>query len=144
MKPAFQRNIYNEINDALIVIKKIRNLACLFYDLLNFILSADKLEAVFTLLEAFGNSRTIMNTSATDVIQIISFDFDHIGQIVSASVQAMMMEKSRIVRRPESEPTFNIMCQMFAGLDATLRLVFSVPISSGIRNDIQVCALFTR
>ena len=49
--------------------------------------SADKLNSVFTLLDAFGNSRTIMNTSATKFSSLFSLDFDHSGQIASASVQ---------------------------------------------------------
>lgn len=49
--------------------------------------SVEKLNAISTLLEAFGNSRTVMNTNATRFTQIFSLDFDHSGQIASASVQ---------------------------------------------------------
>ena len=49
--------------------------------------SVEKLQAVFTLLDAFGNSRTIMNTSASKYTSITSLDFDHSGQIAAASVQ---------------------------------------------------------
>ena len=47
----------------------------------------EKLNAISTLLEAFGNSRTVMNTNATRFTQMFSLDFDHAGQIASASVQ---------------------------------------------------------
>ena len=50
--------------------------------------SADKLNSVFTLLDAFGNSRTIMNTSATKFSSLFSLDFDHTGQIAAANIQA--------------------------------------------------------
>ena len=42
---------------------------------------------MFTLLDAFGNSRTVMNTSATRYTSLLSLDFDHAGIIASASVQ---------------------------------------------------------
>jgi len=47
----------------------------------------EKLNAVHLLLDTFGGSRTISNTSTTNYTQISSFSFDHSGQIVSASFQ---------------------------------------------------------
>jgi myosin-18 len=51
----------------------------------------------------------------------VSVDFDTSGQIVSASIQALMLEKTRVVRRPEGEPNFNIFYQMLSGLDPKTR-----------------------
>jgi len=47
----------------------------------------EKLSAVHVLLDTFGGSRTISNTSTTNFTQISTFYFDHSGQIVSASFQ---------------------------------------------------------
>lgn len=47
----------------------------------------EKWQALSTLLEAFGNSPTIMNGSATRFSQILSLDFDQAGQVASASIQ---------------------------------------------------------
>lgn len=85
------------------------------------ILTVEKLTAVSTLMEAFGNSRTILNTNASRYAQLTTLDFDHSGQISSASVQVFMFEKSRVVRRPEGEPSFHVFYQMLAGLDSALK-----------------------
>jgi hypothetical protein len=55
----------------------IKNSFALFY----------RLTAIHLLLEAFGNSRTVMNATATRFTEIFSVDFDHSGLIVSASIQ---------------------------------------------------------
>lgn len=47
----------------------------------------DKLNAISTLMDAFGNSRSILNTNASRYGQLTTLDFDHSGQIVSASIQ---------------------------------------------------------
>ena len=49
--------------------------------------SVEKLNAMTILIEAFGNSRTILNTTASRFSQLTTIDYDHSGQIVSASVQ---------------------------------------------------------
>ena len=36
-----------------------------------------------------------------------------------------MLEKCRLVRRPEGEPSFHVLYQMLAGIDMTLRLFHS-------------------
>lgn len=51
--------------------------------------SGEKLNAIYTLLEAFGNCRTVMNANATRFTQLFSIDLDHSGQIASASLQVM-------------------------------------------------------
>lgn len=52
-----------------------------------FALAAEKWQALYTILEAFGNSGTSLNANATRFSQIISLDFDQAGQVASASVQ---------------------------------------------------------
>ena len=84
-------------------------------------LTVDKVAAISTLLEAFGNTRTIINANATRFSLLYSLDFDSAGQIASASIQTMLLEKSRVVRRPEGEPSFNVFYQMMAGLDSKTR-----------------------
>ncbi|XP_071328033.1 unconventional myosin-XVIIIa isoform X4 [Trachinotus anak] len=85
------------------------------------IFSAEKWQAVYTILEAFGNSSTAMNTNASHFSHVVSLDFDQAGQVASASIQTMLLEKLRVSRRPEGESTFNIFYYMMAGADSTLR-----------------------
>lgn len=53
----------------------------------NKILSVEKLNAINTIMEAFGNTKTCMNNNSTRFTQLFSLDFDHTGMIASASIQ---------------------------------------------------------
>jgi len=59
--------------------------------------AVDKLNAVHLLLDTFGGSRTISNTSTSNFTQLTTLDFDHSGQIVSASIQVKDLCVSIIV-----------------------------------------------
>ncbi|XP_069699013.1 unconventional myosin-XVIIIa isoform X2 [Periplaneta americana] len=87
----------------------------------NKVVTVEKLNAISTVLEAFGNSRTVLNTNATRFTQIFSLDFDQSGQIASASIQVLLAERSRVARRPEGEPTFHIFYRLLAGVEGSLR-----------------------
>ncbi|NXI76302.1 MY18A protein, partial [Rhipidura dahli] len=85
------------------------------------VLSVEKWQALYTILEAFGNSSTGMNGNATRFSQIISLDFDQAGQVASASVQTLLLEKLRVARRPANEATFNVFYYLLSCSDSTLR-----------------------
>nr|XP_020818939.1 unconventional myosin-XVIIIa isoform X13 [Phascolarctos cinereus] len=87
----------------------------------NKVFSVEKWQALYTILEAFGNSPTIMNGNASRFSQILSLDFDQAGQVASASVQTMLLEKLRVARRPSNEATFNVFYYLLACGDSTLR-----------------------
>nr|XP_055063928.1 unconventional myosin-XVIIIa isoform X5 [Misgurnus anguillicaudatus] len=83
--------------------------------------SGEKWQAVYTALEAFGNSSTAMNGNASRFSHIVSLDFDQAGQVASASIQTMLLEKFRVTRRPEGESSFNVFYYLMAGADASLK-----------------------
>ncbi|XP_054650651.1 unconventional myosin-XVIIIa isoform X7 [Dunckerocampus dactyliophorus] len=85
------------------------------------IFSAEKWQAVYTILEAFGNTSTSMNANASRFSHIVSLDFDQAGQVSSASIQTMLLEKMRVSRRPENESTFHVFYYMMDGADSNLR-----------------------
>lgn len=51
---------------------------------------AEKWQAVYTVLEAFGNASTCMNGSASRFSHIVSLDFDQAGLVTSASIQVQI------------------------------------------------------
>ncbi|TFJ99492.1 homeobox protein SIX5 [Platysternon megacephalum] len=85
------------------------------------VFSVEKWQALYTILEAFGNSSTSMNGNATRFSQIVSLDFDQAGQMASASIQTMLLEKLRVTKRPANEATFNVFYYLLAGTDNALR-----------------------
>ncbi|XP_058019822.1 unconventional myosin-XVIIIa [Ahaetulla prasina] len=85
------------------------------------VFSVEKWQALYTILEAFGNSSTSLNSNATRFSQIISLDFDQAGQVASASVQTMLLEKLRVAKRPSNEATFNVFYYLLACPDNALR-----------------------
>ncbi|XP_064022084.1 unconventional myosin-XVIIIa isoform X7 [Pogoniulus pusillus] len=85
------------------------------------VFSAEKWQALHTILEAFGNSSTGMNSNATRFSQIISLDFDQAGQVASASIQTLLLEKLRVAKRPANEATFNIFYYLLSCSDSALR-----------------------
>jgi myosin XVIII len=87
----------------------------------NKLLTAEKVNAINTILEAFGNTKTIINTNATRFTQIFSLDFDHSGQIGSASVQILLMEKIRAGRRVNNESPFHVITRLLAGAEGHLK-----------------------
>lgn len=62
-----------------------------------------------------------MNSNATRFTQLFSLDFDQSGQIASASLQVLLLEKSRIGRRANGDPTFHAVYRLLAGAEGALR-----------------------
>ncbi|KAL8198976.1 UNVERIFIED_CONTAM: Unconventional myosin-XVIIIa [Gekko kuhli] len=85
------------------------------------VFSVEKWQALYTILDALGNSGTSLNGNATRFSQIISLDFDQAGQVASASVQTMLLEKLRVAKRPANEATFNVFYYLLACPDNALR-----------------------
>ena len=85
------------------------------------IITVEKLNSIFLLLEAFGNCRTSLNSNATRFTNIFSLDFDQSGQIAAGSIQVLMPERERVTRRPDGEPSFNVFYELVAGATGELR-----------------------
>ncbi|XP_062717161.1 unconventional myosin-XVIIIa isoform X3 [Aedes albopictus] len=86
------------------------------------VLTVEKVSALSVILEAFGNAQSYSNKNATKCTQIINLDFDHCGQIASASVQILLLERIKIIRQIESEQqTFHVFTRLLLGSENHLR-----------------------
>ncbi|XP_069850333.1 unconventional myosin-XVIIIb [Dipodomys merriami] len=83
--------------------------------------AVDKIRAAFTVLRAFGSACTNHSHAATKFAMAMSLDFSATGRITAAQLQTMLLETSRVGRRPEGEGNFQVFSQMLAGLDLDLR-----------------------
>ena len=59
--------------------------------------SDQKLEAIYALLEAFGNVSTPRNHNASRFTLLFSMDFDSAGLLTGASVQVCVLKLSLII-----------------------------------------------
>ncbi|KAI9580281.1 hypothetical protein GQX74_000274 [Glossina fuscipes] len=87
----------------------------------NNFLNAEKVNSVNAILEAFGNTKTCLNSNATRLTQLLSLDFDQTGQIASASIQVLLPERQRAGRRLPNERSFHIMTRLLAGACGSLQ-----------------------
>ncbi|NXX49327.1 MY18B protein, partial [Tricholaema leucomelas] len=83
--------------------------------------SVEKIQAMFTILAAFGSVTTSSSSSSTRFSMLLSLDFNATGQITAAHLQTMLLERSRIAQQPHGESNFNIFPMLLAGLDVAQR-----------------------
>uniref|UniRef100_A0A670ZYD6 Myosin motor domain-containing protein n=1 Tax=Pseudonaja textilis TaxID=8673 RepID=A0A670ZYD6_PSETE len=103
--------------------------------------TVEKIQAVFTVLRAFGTVSAGPNRTATRFSMVLALDFSASGHVTAAHLQTMLLERARVAQQPEGEGTFNVFSQMLAGLgmESTLHL-HQVAESScfGIRASLKV------
>uniref|UniRef100_A0A8B9ICR7 Myosin XVIIIB n=1 Tax=Anser brachyrhynchus TaxID=132585 RepID=A0A8B9ICR7_9AVES len=83
--------------------------------------SVEKIQAMFTVLGAFGSVTTSHSSSSTRFSMVLSLDFSAAGRITAAHLQTMLLERGRVARQPPGESNFNVFPLMLAGLDAAQR-----------------------
>ncbi|XP_066835411.1 unconventional myosin-XVIIIb isoform X3 [Anser cygnoides] len=83
--------------------------------------SVEKIQAMFTVLGAFGSVTTGHSSSSTRFSMVLSLDFSAAGRITAAHLQTMLLERGRVARQPPGESNFNVFPLMLAGLDAAQR-----------------------
>ncbi|NXL04753.1 MY18B protein, partial [Mesembrinibis cayennensis] len=83
--------------------------------------SVEKIQAMFTVLGAFGSVTTSHSSSSTRFSMVLSLDFNATGRITAAHLQTMLLEKGRVAQQPHGESSFNVFPLMLAGLDAAHR-----------------------
>ncbi|KFP88850.1 Unconventional myosin-XVIIIb, partial [Acanthisitta chloris] len=83
--------------------------------------SVEKIQAMYTVLGAFGAVTTRHSSSSTRFSMVLSLDFSATGQITAAHLQTLLLERARVTQQPDGESNFNIFPLMLAGLDVADR-----------------------
>ncbi|TGZ62136.1 hypothetical protein CRM22_007614 [Opisthorchis felineus] len=97
-------------------------------------ITAERLRALFSLLDAFTSSRILLNTNASRTIRLFSVEFTDIKSTVNTAssgdsrlvisgltTRLLLFDRTRVTERPEGEPNFHIFYYFLAGLDSTSR-----------------------
>ncbi|XP_014730346.1 PREDICTED: unconventional myosin-XVIIIb [Sturnus vulgaris] len=83
--------------------------------------TVEKIQAMFTVLGAFGSVTTSHSSSSTRFSMVLSLDFSATGQVTAAHLQTLLLESARVAQQPEGESSFNIFPLLLAGLDVAER-----------------------
>ncbi|XP_078410574.1 unconventional myosin-XVIIIb-like [Cetorhinus maximus] len=83
--------------------------------------TVEKIQAMFTILRAFGTRSTPQNNTTTRFSMVMSLDFSQAGRVSAAHLQTMLLERIHVSQPPNCEGTFNVFYQMLAGLDLSFR-----------------------
>ncbi|KAH7905136.1 glycosyltransferase family 2 protein [Hygrophoropsis aurantiaca] len=87
---------------------------------------AGQIKALNTLLDSFGNAKTVMNPNASRHTRCLELHFNDRGRIDSAKVLAFALDKSRLGRLPHEERSFHVFYQFLAGATAQERDHFNL------------------
>ncbi|KAG6373915.1 glycosyltransferase family 2 protein [Boletus reticuloceps] len=87
---------------------------------------ASQVKALHTLLDAFGNAKTVSNPNASRHSRYLELHFNDRGRIESAKVLPFALDKSRIGRLTHEERTFHIFYQFLAGAAPQERDYFNI------------------
>lgn len=73
-------------------------------------------------LEAFGNAKTIRNNNSSRFGRWTEINFSHRGQIIGASIENYLLEKSRVVEVGRNERNYHIFYQLCYNMSTQLSL----------------------
>ncbi|KAF8906646.1 glycosyltransferase family 2 protein [Mucidula mucida] len=82
---------------------------------------AEQVKAVTTVLDSFGNSKTLMSPNASRHIRYLELHFNERGRIAAAKVLAFGLDKSRLNRLAHEERSYHIFYQFLAGATSAER-----------------------
>ncbi|XP_069070803.1 unconventional myosin-XVIIIb [Pleurodeles waltl] len=83
--------------------------------------TVEKIQAMFTVLKAFGTVSTSQGSNSTRFSMVTSLDFNSVGRVTAAHLQTMLLERFRVTQQPEGESNFHVFAYMLAGVDMDLR-----------------------
>uniref|UniRef100_A0A3P8VRZ2 Myosin motor domain-containing protein n=1 Tax=Cynoglossus semilaevis TaxID=244447 RepID=A0A3P8VRZ2_CYNSE len=81
----------------------------------------ERVQAMFTILRAFGCVSSQHSDASSRFAMVFSLDFNHAGQASAGHLQTMMLDKWRVCQKTPGEGNFLVFSQMLAGLSAEMR-----------------------
>ncbi|KAG6877249.1 hypothetical protein C0993_009166 [Termitomyces sp. T159_Od127] len=87
---------------------------------------AEQIKAVWTVLDSFGNTKTLMNPNASRHGRYFELHFNERGRISSSKVLTYALDKSRLNRLTHEERSFHVFYQLLAGATTAERDQFNL------------------
>ncbi|KAK2463731.1 hypothetical protein APHAL10511_004224 [Amanita phalloides] len=76
---------------------------------------ADQIKSLFTVLDSFGNAKTLMNPNASRHGRFLELHFTPRGRISGAKILTYALDKSRLTRLANEERSYHVFYQFLAG-----------------------------
>ncbi|XP_077058290.1 myosin-9-like isoform X2 [Siphateles boraxobius] len=76
---------------------------------------------VNSILEPFGNARTVINDNSSRFSKFIRINFDINGYMVGTNIKTFLLEMSRVIRQAKEERNFHMFYYMLTGAEGKLR-----------------------
>ena len=76
---------------------------------------AEQVKSLFTVLDAFGNAKTLLNPNASRHGRYLELHFNERGRVSGAKILTFGLDKSRLNRLAHEERTYHIFYQLLAG-----------------------------
>lgn len=76
---------------------------------------AEQVKALFTVLDSFGNAKTLMNPNASRHGRYVELHFSSRGRISGAKALTYALDKSRLTRLTHEERSYHVFYQFLAG-----------------------------
>ncbi|KAF8634627.1 hypothetical protein AX15_000804 [Amanita polypyramis BW_CC] len=77
--------------------------------------TAEQIKSMFTVLDSFGNAKTLMNPNASRHGRYLELHFTSRGRISGAKILTYALDKSRLTRLSHEERTYHVFYQFLAG-----------------------------
>ena len=81
----------------------------------------ERVLATSPLLEAFGNSQTVINNNSSRYGKFLMLQFDLSGKIMGCTIQTYLLEKVRIVKQQVGERGYHVFYYLATGAPAAVR-----------------------
>ncbi|TFK33275.1 glycosyltransferase family 2 protein [Crucibulum laeve] len=88
--------------------------------------TSEQIRAFSTVLDSFGNAKTLMNPNASRHSRYFELHFNERGRISSAKVLTYGLDKSRLNRLTHEERTYHVFYQLLAGATTTERDLYNL------------------